>query len=55
MLDHAKEAIGCWSMAGRRRGVVKDIRVMIAKMAWEPWLWSKKVKSQRNQTSGQVR
>jgi hypothetical protein len=47
MLDRAKEAIGCWSVAGRRRGVVKDIRLMIAKMAWEPWLWSKKVRSQR--------
>jgi hypothetical protein len=40
MLDRAKTAIACWSMAGRRLGVVKDMRVMIAKMAWaEPWKW----------------
>jgi hypothetical protein len=27
-------------MAGRRLGVVKDVRVMIAKMLWEEaWRW----------------
>jgi hypothetical protein len=35
MLSRARAALACWSMAGRRCGVVKDIRVMIAKMAWE--------------------
>jgi TPR repeat protein len=40
MLQRAREAIDCWSMAARRCGVVKDMRVMIAKMAWqEPWRW----------------
>jgi hypothetical protein len=43
MLGRARQAIDCWSMAGRRCGVVKDIRVMIAKMAWEEaWCWSEK-------------
>lgn len=31
----ALTAIMCWSMVGRRLGVVKDMRVMIAKMVWE--------------------
>jgi hypothetical protein len=31
----AKQAIAAWSMAGRRCGVVRDMRVMIAKMAWQ--------------------
>jgi hypothetical protein len=40
MLGRAKQAIFCWSVAGRRLGVAKDIRVLIAKMAWEkPWRW----------------
>jgi TPR repeat protein len=40
MMDRARDAIGCWSMAARRCGVVKDIRVKIAKTAWEePWQW----------------
>jgi hypothetical protein len=43
MLAKARGAVDCWSIVGRRRGVVKDIRVVIAKMAWEePWLWSGK-------------
>jgi hypothetical protein len=38
MLARARLAIDCWSMAARQHGVVKDVRVMIAKMAWEePW------------------
>jgi TPR repeat protein len=42
MLDRARCAIACWSMAGCRRGLVKDMRVMVAKMLWkEPWQWSK--------------
>jgi hypothetical protein len=41
MLGRAKAAIACWSMAARRLGVVKDMRVMIGKMAWEEaWMWS---------------
>jgi hypothetical protein len=40
MLDRARRAIDCWSIVARRRGVVKDMRVMIAKMAWkEVWRW----------------
>jgi TPR repeat protein len=43
MLDRARRAIACWSVVGRRRGVVKDMRVMIAKMLWEePWQWGEK-------------
>jgi hypothetical protein len=43
MLRRARRAIACWSMAGRRCGVVKDIRIMIAKMAWaEAWQWGEK-------------
>jgi TPR repeat protein len=42
MLDRARAAIACWSVVGLRCGVVKDVRVLIAKMLWEePWLWSK--------------
>jgi hypothetical protein len=41
MLRRARIAIDCWSVAGRRCGVAKDIRVMIAKLAWEEvWRWS---------------
>jgi hypothetical protein len=44
MVWRARRAIDCWSMAGRRLRVVKDMRVMIAKMAWaEVWLWSDQV------------
>jgi hypothetical protein len=40
MLGRARRAIDCWSMAARRCGVVKDMRVIIAKMAWEEaWRW----------------
>jgi hypothetical protein len=40
MLARAKEAICCWSMTAQRHGVVKDIRVLVAKMAWqEAWRW----------------
>jgi hypothetical protein len=43
MLARARRAIDCWSMAGRRCGVVKDMRVVIAKMAWEEaWQWGEK-------------
>jgi hypothetical protein len=43
MLDRARRAIACWSGVGRRRGLVKDMRVMIAKMLWEePWRWGEK-------------
>jgi hypothetical protein len=38
----AKQAIACWSVVGERLGLVKDVRVLIAKMAWkEAWLWSR--------------
>jgi hypothetical protein len=40
MLERAKEAILCWSAVGRRCGVVRDVRIMICKAAWqEPWRW----------------
>jgi hypothetical protein len=40
--DRARRAITCWSAVGVRHGIVKDIRVMIAKMAWEEvWRWGK--------------
>jgi hypothetical protein len=43
MLGRATQAIACWSIVGRRCGVVKDIRLMIAKMAWaELWQWGTK-------------
>jgi hypothetical protein len=43
MLDRARCAIACWSMAGCRRGLVKDMRVVIAKMMWkEPWRWGER-------------
>jgi hypothetical protein len=41
MLGRAKQAIGCWSVVGLRCGLVKDVRVLIAKNAWEElWLWA---------------
>jgi hypothetical protein len=41
MLDRARCAVACWSVVGRRMGLVKDVRVMIAKVVWEePWRWS---------------
>ncbi len=37
----AKAAIECWVAAGIRHRVMKDIRVVIARLAWEePWAWS---------------
>ena len=38
--DLCRCAIDCWTAVARRRGVVKDIRVVIARMLWEQrWLW----------------
>jgi hypothetical protein len=43
LLARARQAIACWSVVGLRVGVVKDVRVMIAKMAWEEvWKWGEK-------------
>jgi tetratricopeptide (TPR) repeat protein len=43
MLRRARRAVDCWSMAGRRCRVLKDMRVMIAKMLWaEAWCWGDK-------------
>jgi hypothetical protein len=40
MLERARRAIACWSVVGRRCGVAKDVRVLIAKGAWEEvWRW----------------
>jgi hypothetical protein len=44
MLDRARQAIACWSVVGRRLGLVKDMRVVIAKMVWEEaWRWGERV------------
>jgi TPR repeat protein len=41
MLNRTRRAVACWSVVGLRCGLVKDVRVMIAKMVWqEPWHWS---------------
>jgi hypothetical protein len=41
----AKRAIDCWSIVGLRLGVAKDIRVMIAQIAWEHrWMWGEAAK-----------
>jgi TPR repeat protein len=54
MLERARRAVDCWSMAAQRRGVVKDMRVVIAKMAWEePWRWGEKEKAQEAQKQQQ--
>jgi hypothetical protein len=43
MLLCAKESIVCWSVVGLRFGLVKDVRVLIGKLAWqEAWRWSGK-------------
>jgi hypothetical protein len=40
MLSRARNAISCWSAVARRIGIAKDVRVLIAKMAWEQaWKW----------------
>jgi hypothetical protein len=40
MLRRARVAIHCWSIVGARLVVAKDVRVMIAKMAWDDaWRW----------------
>jgi TPR repeat protein len=54
MLARARNAIICWGVVGRRCGVPKDVRVMIAKSAWdEVWLWGEKEK-QRTEGWGEV-
>jgi TPR repeat protein len=51
MLECARRAIDCWSMAARRIRVVKEMRAMIAKMLWEePWQWGEK-ESARHETN----
>jgi hypothetical protein len=40
MMQRARQAIDCWSVVARRCGMAKDMRVLIAKMAWEEaWRW----------------
>jgi hypothetical protein len=52
MLGRVKQAIDCWSAAGRRCGVVRDIRVKISRMAWdEVWLWNAAGESQEEECS----
>lgn len=37
----ARRAVECWSAAGRRLGVVRDIRIVIARMVFaEQWRWA---------------
>jgi hypothetical protein len=52
MLDRARAAVRCWSAVGARLGVMKDVRVMIGKMAFEEaWGWS--VKREKGQVAPQ--
>jgi TPR repeat protein len=40
LLGRARRAIACWSVVGQRVGVAKDMRMTIAKLAWdEAWRW----------------
>jgi hypothetical protein len=56
MLVRARRAIDCWSTAGRRLGVVKDMRVVIAKMAWaEVWRWGEQEETVKNDAAKRVR
>jgi hypothetical protein len=55
MLARARSAIDCWSMAGRRCRVVKDMRVVISKMLWaEAWRWgdSENVEHEKKREEG---
>jgi tetratricopeptide (TPR) repeat protein len=48
MLGRARCAIDCWSIVGRRCQLVKDMRVIIAKMLWEEaWRWGEKEEDAR--------
>jgi hypothetical protein len=48
MTERARRAIARWALVGRRCGLVKDVRVMVSKMAWEEaWRWNKR-DDQRN-------
>jgi hypothetical protein len=50
MLGRARAAIDCWSVVGRRCRVVKDMRVVIAKMLWEEvWRWGEKEQDAREE------
>jgi hypothetical protein len=40
MLQRARRAIDCWSVVSRRCGLVKDVRLVVAKMVWkDAWRW----------------
>jgi hypothetical protein len=44
----ARSAIRCWSLVGCRRGVVRDVRVLIGQLLWdEAWIWSEERKRQK--------
>jgi TPR repeat protein len=50
ILARSKAAIDCWSVVGRRCRVVKDMRVMIAKIVWEEaWRWGEPKEQQSEQ------
>jgi hypothetical protein len=56
MLGRARAAIACWAAVARRLGLVKDMRVMIGKMAWEePWRWGGKAEAIQEEESAKRR
>ncbi len=43
ILDRARRAMDCWSVVGRRLHLARDVRAVIAKIAWEEaWQWGEK-------------
>jgi hypothetical protein len=50
MLERARRAMACFSIVGRRCGLVRDVRVMICRLAWEEvWRWSSEKKQVRDE------
>jgi hypothetical protein len=55
MAERARAAMGCWSVIGRRVGLVKDVRVTIAKLLWEEaWRWSEDKKEGAGERAGKA-
>jgi hypothetical protein len=55
MMQRARAAMGCWSVIGRRVGLVKDVRVTIAKLLWEEaWQWSEDKKEGAGERAGKA-
>jgi hypothetical protein len=40
-VQRAKRAVDCWSLVGARLGVVKDVRIVVARLIWED-LWKRR-------------